>query len=145
MEDRPCNLLVVDDNHDSCIILRAALETDDLHYCFPNGIEVCVAYDIPGALAVLKEKLPDAVLLDLFLPGVEETQGLKQLAEAYPELPIIIYSGHYDRDLVRKCISSGATDYIVKSCIEEKGLAERIFIAIIRHKRDRSLEKLQRA
>lgn len=136
-------VLVIDDNHADFVTLKAVVNGMDVSQVFPNGIEVCFAYDIQQALDALKSKNFDAILLDLFLPGVVETEGLKKIIAAYPSTPVIIYSGHYDRDMVRKFITAGASDYLVKDCVTEKDLIERIYIAVLRNKRDRSLDHLQ--
>ena len=64
-EKKPCraNLLVVDDDADVCAALRLALQRD--------GHSVQVARDGIEAMRLASQAVPDLVLLDLMLPGMD--------------------------------------------------------------------------
>src|SRR5262249_20112495 len=63
-------VLVVDDDPDMCSVLAAALEAD--------GFDVTKAMDAKRALQELGSEPPDAVILDVMMPGMD---GFELLAE----------------------------------------------------------------
>jgi CheY-like chemotaxis protein len=76
MTTAPLRILVVDDNTDTASMLRVLLKGE--------GHETCIAFDGPEAIAAAVLHRPDAVLLDLTLPGmsgVEVARELRCIAE----------------------------------------------------------------
>ena len=72
MNTNAIKILVVDDNSDSATTLVWLLES--------MGYEDCtVAHDGPQALKIAKEILPDVVLLDLGLPGMDGYEVCREL------------------------------------------------------------------
>ena len=57
---------------------------------------------------------PSLVLLDIWLPGIDGMQLLKRLHTRFPELPIIMMSGHAGIDAAVAAIKSGAYDFMEK-------------------------------
>lgn len=93
-------------------------------------------------LHLFREEHPDAVLLDLGIPGIEGNRLLEMLAGESPNTPIIIVSGRAEIDDAIAAFKSGAWDYItkpivnmdmlektVRNCLEFKVLKERVAIA----------------
>lgn len=81
-------VLVVDDSQDVRLITRIALET--------AGYEVDEAADGAEACATLEAAAPDAVLLDLRMPGVDGWEVLERL-RSRPHLtgvPVVIFTAH---------------------------------------------------
>ena len=78
-------VLVIEDNQDIASILKERLEYD--------GFSVVMAKDGYSALAFLRnEKEPDAVILDLMLPGRSGMDLLCSLKSKWPGTKIFIYS-----------------------------------------------------
>jgi UDP-3-O-[3-hydroxymyristoyl] N-acetylglucosamine deacetylase len=57
---------------------------------------------------------PALVLLDVWLPGIDGMQLLKRLHKRYPELPIIMMSGHAGIEAAVTAIKAGAYDFLEK-------------------------------
>ncbi len=57
---------------------------------------------------------PSLVLLDIWLPGIDGMQLLKQLHTRFPALPVIMMSGHAGIDAAVSAIKAGAYDFLEK-------------------------------
>ena len=98
-------VLVVDDEAQIRRALRTALSG--------HGYRVDVAEDGEAALAELASHVPDVLLLDLVMPGVDGFEVLRQ-TRAWSKLPIIVLSARGgERDKVR-ALDLGADDYLTK-------------------------------
>ncbi|MBE9531609.1 MAG: sigma-54-dependent Fis family transcriptional regulator, partial [Proteobacteria bacterium] len=99
-------ILIVDDEKD----IRDSLEgvfTDE-------GYSVLVAEDSEAALVTLKKGLPDLILLDIWMPGMDGIEMLKLIKEDYPAIAVIMVSGHATIDTAVKATKLGAYDFIEK-------------------------------
>src|SRR5580700_8522803 len=101
-------ILVVDDDVDVAVLLRAILEGD--------GHEVRVAHDGQEGLDMIAEAQPDLIVLDLDMPrlnGLEVCFRLKQ-APATRHLPILILTGRDASDARVPAWELGADEYLSK-------------------------------
>src|SRR5262245_20687499 len=101
-------LLVVDDNRVNRLLLGRALEQ--------LGHTVTFAENGREALAALRERKVDLVLLDIEMPEMYGYQVLEALA-ADPqlrEIPVVMMSSVEEVDSVARCIQMGAEDYLFK-------------------------------
>lgn len=57
----------------------------------------------------------DLVLLDLKMPGMNGLQGVEQMRRMHPAAPVVILSGHVERDEVLAAVRAGASGYIPKT------------------------------
>jgi len=57
----------------------------------------------------------DLALLDLALPGVEGFDGLRTIRSRFPQVPVVIVSGHDDPRIVQEAIRLGAAGYLPKT------------------------------
>jgi DNA-binding NarL/FixJ family response regulator len=80
------------------------------------GSMVLEAGDL-GAALELAASHPDAdlMLLDLNMPGMNGTDGIRRVAEAYPQLPVIVLSASETKESVQEVIAAGALGFIPKS------------------------------
>jgi two-component system nitrogen regulation response regulator NtrX len=76
-------------------------------------IPVC-AEDGAKGLAFLEEELVDLVLLDIWMPGIDGMKVLEKICELYPELPVIMISGHGNIETAVQATRMGAYDFIEK-------------------------------
>ncbi|MHB1645966.1 MAG: sigma-54-dependent Fis family transcriptional regulator [Candidatus Acididesulfobacter diazotrophicus] len=65
-------------------------------------------------LKIFSEKLPNAVLLDIWLPDSDGINILNSMAKINKNIPVIMISGHSDIDTAIKTIKMGAYDFIEK-------------------------------
>jgi len=105
-ENKKNTLLIVDDEHVNLSILTHILEKDYTIYTAVDGI---------SALEKAKELLPDLILLDIIMPGIDGYEVLKKLKdfETTKEIPVIYISG-LNHNEEEKGLSLGAADYISK-------------------------------
>jgi DNA-binding response OmpR family regulator len=78
------------------------------------GHEVRDTEDGAAALELVAEALPDLVLLDVMLPGLNGLEVLARLRESQPRLPIIMVTARGAEDDKVAGLSGGADDYVVK-------------------------------
>jgi DNA-binding NarL/FixJ family response regulator len=106
-----------------------ALFREGLHYtlkALDNDVEILEAANGSQAIQIVRHYPDlDLVLMDLDMPGLDGYQGLTQLRQNYPELPVVIVTAsEYEQDMIRvmKC---GASGYIPKS-MTSKDMLEAI-------------------
>ena len=75
--------------------------------------------DLLKAIAIL-EDLPDILLMDMNMPGMDGLELNKIIREKYPEIKVIVLSVHAQGTLIAKLIQSGASAYLVKNCDREE-------------------------
>ena len=99
-------ILVVDDEASICQSLSAIL-TDE---CF----QVLVAGSGEEALKIFDNEMPQLVLLDIWLPGMDGLETLKAIKAAHPNVLVIMMSGHGTIETAVKATKLGAFDFIEK-------------------------------
>jgi putative two-component system response regulator len=72
------------------------------------------AGDGEQALAKLKQKPSDLVIMDINMPGRQGNEILPDITANFPETAVIMASGISDTKIIAKCIQDGAQDYINK-------------------------------
>jgi CheY-like chemotaxis protein len=77
--------------------------------CGNEALEILEQYESRGVL-----KQISAVLLDISMPGLGGLEVLQNVHQQYPTLPVLMCTAMSTIDDVRKAVSSGAVDYIVK-------------------------------
>lgn len=66
------------------------------------------------ALHRIHHNLPDVVLSDIGLPGMDGIEGVKILKEKYPSLTILMLSVYDDNERIFDALCAGATGYLLK-------------------------------
>lgn len=104
--ERP-RLLVVDDQ---------AINVQALYRVFASEYQVFVATSGEQALKLCSEKMPDLVLLDIVMPGIDGYETCERL-KADPktrDIPVIFVSGQNDEGAETRGLDVGAVDFITK-------------------------------
>lgn len=99
-------LLLVDDEQDFVETLAERLRLRDLG---PD-----VALNGEAALTIVNDSVPDVMLLDLMMPGIDGWEVLERVKVQYPDVQVIVVTGHgsdADRD---RAIANGAFAYMRK-------------------------------
>jgi YesN/AraC family two-component response regulator len=65
-------------------------------------------------LAAIEDEQPDVLILDLKMPDLDGLEVLASLKENYPDLAVIILTGHGSFEAGRQGMELGAYDYIMK-------------------------------
>ena len=80
-----------------------------------DGFEVVgVASTGAQALAVIKDRRPDLVLLDVYLPDLTGLEVLRRLRGVGVDCDVIVISAARDLDSLRQAMQSGVYQYLVK-------------------------------
>lgn len=108
-------VLIVDDEPNIRRMVGALLEAE--------GYVVCVAPDGTAALARAAEREPDAVLLDLMMPGpLDGMATLERLRDALPEVPVVMMSGRAGLGDAVRATKLGAHHFLEKPLTPESVL-----------------------
>ncbi|GGD51074.1 response regulator [Erythrobacter arachoides] len=102
------DILVVDDERDIRDLVAGVLSDE--------GYECRTAGDSETAIAMVDERRPSLVLLDVWLHGSprDGLEVLDAIKAREPNLPVLIFSGHGNIDTAVSAVSRGAMDFIEK-------------------------------
>ena len=97
------------------------------------------AQNAEEAYEIIKQTPPDIILLDMRMPGMGGLAFLNILNREFPDIKIIILSGHSDFDYVRHALRCGASDYLLKPIVKEdlRAALDKV-IGAIREERDQN-------
>jgi len=101
-------ILVVDDEEDIRDLISGILRDE--------GYETRLAGDSDGALAAVRARRPQLVVLDIWLQGsrMDGIHVLDQIKREHPDLPVVMISGHGTIETAVASIKKGAYDFIEK-------------------------------
>lgn len=106
----PGRVLIVDDERNITYVIRAMLEK--------SGYETLVFNDSSEALAAIDESMAaeelDAVVTDLYMPGVGGMEILEHCKQRYPRLPVVIITAFGTVEAAVSALKTGAFDFITK-------------------------------
>jgi len=100
------SILIVDDEP-SILQSLSGLLSDE-------GFEVLTAANGYEALKIVDTEFPDLVLLDIWMPGIDGIETLKEIKKDNPYIQVIIISGHGTIETAVKATKLGAFDLIEK-------------------------------
>lgn len=103
------------------------VEDDEATMSLIDDILSCLGYDVLKAetatkgIQIAREQLPNLILLDIMLPGMNGIAALQKLKKNLltAEIPVIMMTSFSDRTLVDQCIKEHCDDYIVKPFSKE--------------------------
>lgn len=100
-------ILVIDDEKTNRLFLYQTLKNEYVIYMATDGKE---------GIDVAKKNLPDAILLDIIMPGIDGYEVINTLKNnpKTKDIPVIFVSGLSSDDELQKGLSLGATDFITK-------------------------------
>jgi len=88
-----------------------------------EGFETTAAADGEEAIrAIIDEGAPDLALLDIAMPGRDGVEILVEIAERWPEVPVVMMSGHGTIETAVRTTKHGAYDFIEKPLSIDKVL-----------------------
>ncbi|MCH8313401.1 MAG: response regulator [Nitrospinae bacterium] len=110
-------ILIVDDTPHNIDVLRKTLE--------PEQYEIAIALSGEAALKVAPKFLPDLVLLDIRMPGIDGYETCRKLKEneSTGKAPVIFISANNDTKDILKGFRVGGVDYITKPFQAEEVMA----------------------
>ena len=111
-------ILVADDDPTACLLMQAALGN--------QGFKVTTVDNGHAALAAFSAQPFAMALLDIEMPGLDGYLVCNELRRLYGKsLPIVLITGHDDRQAIEAGFAAGASDFISKP-INWSTLAQRL-------------------
>jgi signal transduction histidine kinase/DNA-binding response OmpR family regulator len=116
VSDSASSILIIEDDPGAVRLLRAYLETE--------GYRVEVATDGETGIAAAQADLPDAIILDVLLPGIDGWEVLRRLKgdPALRNLPVVVVTVVDERNVA---MNLGAADYFLKP-VSREALLDRL-------------------
>lgn len=99
------NVLLIDDDPDTCMLITAMLEN--------QGIHVETASDGLHGISKVKRADPDLVLLDIMMPGLDGWETYERIRD-FHDGPVVFLSVLSDEASVARGLELGATDFLAK-------------------------------
>ncbi|MBN2046938.1 MAG: response regulator transcription factor [Anaerolineaceae bacterium] len=108
MNNNPINVIIVDDHEVVRNGVRAYLETQ-------NDFNV-VAEAGSGAEAVnlVREHIPDVVLIDLVMKGMDGVEATRQMKLISPRTQVVVLTSYHQDEYIFPALKAGAISYILK-------------------------------
>jgi len=93
-----------------------------------ENFQIIEAVDGEEGVSKVKEVIPDMVLLDLILPGIDGFEVLAKVKEdpATTSVPVIILSNLGQREDVERGMKLGAIDYLIKAHFTPNEIIDKI-------------------
>ncbi|MDA8172947.1 MAG: sigma-54 dependent transcriptional regulator [Nitrospiraceae bacterium] len=104
-----------------------------------EGYEIGMAGSGEEALETIRRESPEIVLLDIWLPGMDGVEALKQIKAQHEDLPVVMITGHGTIELAVKTTKMGAYDFMQKPLS-----IERVLLTVKRALERSCLEKENR-
>ena len=105
-------ILIVDDEKSIRKTLEGVLQDE--------GFKTLTAETGEDCLTLLKEETPDLILLDIWMPGIDGLETLKEIRNQNPEQMVLMMSGHGTIQTAVQATKLGASDFIEKPLSIEK-------------------------
>lgn len=99
-------ILIVDDDDLVRDTLRFVLESNDYR--------VLTASRASEALTIIETQPVDIIISDIFMPGMNGFELLKQINARCPDTPVILVTGFGNIEMARHALKEGASDFITK-------------------------------
>jgi len=112
-------ILLVDDHEVVRLGLKSLLEHSDK---FEVVAEAGTAKD---AVMMVEKFHPDAVLMDIRLPGVSGIDACQEITDRWPEVKVVILTSYAEDEMLFSAIRAGASGYVLKQ-IGAEGLITAI-------------------
>lgn len=119
-------VLVVDDEHYMRKVVRTLLMSIGVRTIYE-------AADGIAGLDLIRTMSPDVVIVDWEMPGLDGRGFIRMVRSPdtfpYPDIPIIMLSGHSERSRVMEAVNSGVNEFLLKP-VSSKALADRLTVVL---------------
>jgi DNA-binding NarL/FixJ family response regulator len=102
-------ILIFEDNVSLCKSLKQLINSRDGFIC------VGAFHDCSDVLVKVENALPDVILMDIQMPGMNGIEAVKLLRSHYPDLKILMQTVFEDEEKIFQSICAGASGYILKN------------------------------
>ena len=100
------NIMIVDDEPQVAEVLAKSLSR--------QGHKTTVVHSGEDALRIISNAAPDALFLDVSMPGINGLEVLAEVRRTRPQLAVVVITGHATADEVEQVKKLGAVDVIPK-------------------------------
>lgn len=108
MQRQRTHVLLVDDEKAFTAVLAKILEQ--------QGFVASTAVSAVEALEMLQLMEPDAIVLDVRMPGLSGVEALPRIRAVCPKAPVILLTGHASMEDTARAVAAGAFDVLHKPC-----------------------------
>lgn len=119
----PITILIVDDHEVVRKGIRAYLET------LPEFQVVGEAASGEEAIRLVQELIPDVVLMDLIMPGMDGIDTTREVKKISPRTQVVVLTSYHEDEHIFPALKAGAISYVLKDMKMEK-LAETVQRAV---------------
>lgn len=109
-DDETVNILLIEDMQSDADALQQALA----HHAPDNDFHITTETRLESGLDYLAHNKTDIILLDLGLPDVKGIDVIDKVHQQYPTLPIIVFSGNSNKNIITEALQHGANQFLVK-------------------------------
>ena len=124
---KPLQVVLIEDNPAEARLVEESIRESEL-----QSFSVVGFSRLSAAMDHIDGERADCVLLDLSLPDALGMEGVRALLSAFPDLPVVVLTGHDDTSLALEAVSAGADDYLVKRHVEGDAIVRALRYAIER-------------
>lgn len=122
-------VLIVEDDPGDAKLVRGALS--------PHESEVVDC--LSAAIERLHTAHFDVILLDMGLPDSQGLDTVSKVHSTFPNMPVVVFTGHDDQATGLRAVQIGAQDYLVKGDVSNNLLTRAIHYAIVRKRLEKEL------
>jgi len=119
----PISILIVDDHEVVRNGIRSYLET------LPDFHVVGEAASGEEAIKMVSDQIPDVVLMDLIMPGMDGIEATREVKKVSPRTQVVVLTSYHEDEHIFPALKAGAISYILKDMKMDK-LAEIIQRAV---------------
>jgi DNA-binding NarL/FixJ family response regulator len=120
---KPISILIVDDHEIVRNGIRSYLET------MPDFQVVGEAASGEDAIPLVTEFIPDVVLMDLIMPGMDGIETTRRVKQISPRTQVVVLTSYHEDVHIFPALKAGAISYILKDMKMEK-LADVLYRAV---------------
>jgi NarL family two-component system response regulator LiaR len=115
----PITVMIVDDHE---MVRKGAASFLEVQ---PDIIVVAEAESGDDAVRLIGENVPDVVLMDLVMPGIDGVEATRQVKNISPRTQIIVLTSYHQDEYIFPAIQAGAISYLLKD-VKARDLVEAI-------------------